>query len=304
VLINAARSDASPLVRSAAAGSLKESPMGDTATVLFGALSDSSALVRIRAVSMIAMLSSQAIVPEFRQKFEKSFVEFTTMLSARPDDPQTYFNLGNLYLERRDITRALAMYDQLLKLDPKNYQAVLNSGMAKYYAADLSGAEQTIRRAITLQPRTSQAHVILGMLLVEQKKTQEAENAFRTAIKYNPADATAYYNLGVLNAEDKLKNALALCRKAYALEPDTPKYGYTYAYYLNRAGKPDDAIAVLKKMVDKNLPHPESYALLANLFMKQKKTKEAKMVYRKALGNKAIPQDVRTGFMDQLQKLE
>ena len=304
VFINSVKNDPSPLVRAAAAVSLKGSPMGDTASALFAALGDGSAVVRIRAVSMLAMLSSQSLLPEFRPGFEKAFGEFTKMLAARADDPESYFNLGNLFLERQDFQKALAMYDFSLKLEPENPAVMLNSAMAAYSGGQIQDAERRIRTAIGLQPSNSQAHVTLGMLLIDQQRPVEAESAFRTAMREDPANAAAFYNLAVLKASGDAVNSLEWSRRAHELEPDNPKYGYTYAFYLNRGGKQDAAVSVLKPMIQKQVPHPESYALLAQIYLKQHKKNEARSVYRKALENKSLPQDIRSGFAEELQKLE
>ena len=208
VFINSLKNDPSPLVRSAAAGSLMGSPMGDTATVLFSALNDKYGLVRIRAVSIIALLSAQSLLPEFRPRFEKAFLEFTTMLTARPDDAQSFFNLGNLYLERRDPARALAMYEYAFRLEPNNMQAMIKSSMAYYYLGKLPEAEKTLHKALKLDPKNAQAHLTLGMLLMELKRTVEAEAAFRNTLKLDPANAAAYYNLGVMFAAEKPNNSL------------------------------------------------------------------------------------------------
>jgi cytochrome c-type biogenesis protein CcmH/NrfG len=304
VFINSLKNDPSPLVRSAAAGSLIGSPMGETAAVLFNAMTDQYALVRIRAVSVLAVLSSQSLIPEYRPRFEKAFYELIDMLSARPDDAQSYFNLGNLYLERRDVKSSLAMYEYSLKLQPDNTQALINSATAYYYNGQQPEAEKTLRKALKAEPGNAQAHVTLGMLLVEQQRTVEAETAFRTALKHDPANAAAYFNLAVMFSSEKPKNSLEWCRKAYEIEPDDPKYAYTYAYYLNRNGKSDMAVALLAKMVDMKVSHPETYALLAEIYIKQNRIKDARSVYRKALENKNLPEQIRMGFMDSMQKLD
>ena len=303
VFINSLKNDPSPLIRSAAAGSLMQSPMGDTAGVLFNALNDKYGLVRIRAVSIIALLSSQSLLPELRPRFDKAFLEFATMLTARPDDAQSYFNLGNLYLERLDTARALAMYEQSLRLEPDNVQAIINSATAYYSLGQQPNAEKILHQALKIAPNNVKIHLALGMLLMEQKRTVEAEAAFRTALKHDPENASAYYNLAVMLAAEKPNNSLEWCRKAHMIEPDDPKYAYTYAYYLNRSGKPELAVAVLKKMIGKKVAHPETYALLADIFLKQKKTSEALKVYRSALENKNLSEQTRMGFMEQIQKL-
>jgi tetratricopeptide (TPR) repeat protein len=226
------------------------------------------------------------------------------MLSARPDDALSYFNLGNLYLERHDAKRALAMYEHSLRLQPVNTQALINSALANYYLGQQPEAENNLRQALRAEPANAQAHITLGILLIEQKRPVEAEAAFRAALKNDPNNAAAYFNLAVMFADGKPKNSLEWCRKAHEIEPDDPKYGYTYAYYLNLQGKTDLAVAVLNKMIDKKVSHPETYALLADIFIRRKKTNEARLVYRKALENKNLPEQTRVGFMESMQKLE
>jgi cytochrome c-type biogenesis protein CcmH/NrfG len=181
---------------------------------------------------------------------------------------------------------------------------LINTATAYYYLEQQPEAEKTLRKALKAEPGNAQAHVMLGMLLVEQKRTVEAEAAFRTALKHDPANAAAYFNLAVMFAAEKPQNSLEWCRRAHEIEPDNPKYAYTYAYYLNRSGKSDQAVALLKTMVDMKVSHPETYALLAEIFVKQNKIKEARSVYQKALENKNLPEQTRMGFMDSMQKLD
>jgi Flp pilus assembly protein TadD len=196
------------------------------------------------------------------------------------------------------------MYEYAFRLEPNNMQAMINSSMAYYYLGKLPEAEKTLHKALKLDPKNAQAHLTLGMLLMELKRTVEAEAAFRNALKFDPANAAAYYNLGVMFAAEKPNNSLEWCRKAHIIEPDDPKYAYTYAYYLNRSGKPDLAVAILKKMIAKQVAHPETYALLADIFIKQNKATEARNVYRKALENKNLSEQAHIGFMEQMSKLE
>ena len=81
------------------------------------------------------------------------------------------------------------------------------------------------------------------MLLAEMGKMSEAEQAFRAAFKADPQSAQAAYNLGVLLAKDHPEESLDWCRRAAALGRDNPQYGYTYAFYLHRAGRLDQALA-------------------------------------------------------------
>ena len=57
-------------------------------------------------------------------------------------------------------------------------------------------------------------------------------------------------------------------------------------------------------MIAKQVAHPETYALLADIFIKQKKATEARNVYRQALENKNLSEQTRMGFMEQMRNLE
>ena len=81
------------------------------------------------------------------------------------------------------------------------------------------------------------------MLLGEQNKIRDAEQAFRKVLELDPNSAAAAYNLGVILATRQPAEAVRWCGKAYKLQPDEPKYGYTYAFYLYQNAKQAAAIA-------------------------------------------------------------
>ncbi|MBP2686257.1 MAG: Tfp pilus assembly protein PilF, partial [Deltaproteobacteria bacterium] len=97
--------------------------------------------------------------------------------------------------------------------------------------------------------------------------------------------------------------ALSWCRKAATLRPEDPKYGYTYAYFLDRKGDATKAIPVLRGIVDRSLPYPPAYALLGTIYEKQGKGDEARKVYRKAADNAEIPDPERARFREKAQSM-
>ena len=107
----------------------------------------------------------------------------------------------------------------------------------------------------SLDPTNSAANLNLGMLLAEMGKMPEAEQAFRAAFKADPKSAQAAYNLGVLLSKDHPKEALTWCRRAAELRPENPQYGYTYAFYLYRAGQLDEALKVIRAVRQR---HPDA----------------------------------------------
>ena len=112
----------------------------------------------------------------------------------------------------------------------------------------------------------------------------------------DPNLAAAAHNLAVLLAQDRIDEALVLCRRAYELNPDEPKYAYTLAFYLNQTGDLPGAVTILKRMVDRRTANANSYFLLGEIFERQGKTEDAMNVYRQAVANENLDQEDRGLF--------
>ena len=107
------------------------------------------------------------------------------------------------------------------------------------------------------------------MLLAEVGNMPQAEQAFRAAFKADPKSAQAAYNLGVLLAKDHPREALTWSRQAAELRPDNPHYGYTYAFYLYRAGRPDEALQAIRLVLQRSPAHEDSLMFERQLLQEQ-----------------------------------
>ena len=86
----------------------------------------------------------------------------------------------------------------------------------------------------------------LGLLLGEMGRTHDAEQTLRAALKANPRLAQAAYNLGALLGGKRMADGLNWLRQAWEIEPQTPKYGYAYAYSLFVSGQTEQASNVIR----------------------------------------------------------
>jgi tetratricopeptide (TPR) repeat protein len=141
------------------------------------------------------------------------------------------------------------------------------------------------------------------MLLAELGKEKEAEKEFRAAAKADPKSAQAAYNLCVVTSKDRMDEAIRWCRKAADLRPEEPRYGYTYAFFLDKKGDTAKAIPVLRKIVDRKQPFPLAYVLLGSIYEKQGKTTEARKIYKQAADNAELPEPDRAQFRDKLRSM-
>ena len=170
-----------------------------------------------------------------------ALAELMESMRSRPDDMASHYNLGNLHMARSQMAEAVAEFETACRLEPDALPPRVNVALAYNALGQNDKAEASLRQALSLDPTNSAANLNLGMLLAEMGKMSEAEQAFRTAFKADPKSAQAAYNLGVLLSKEHPKEALTWCRRAAELRPDNPQYGYTYAFYLYRAGQLDEA---------------------------------------------------------------
>lgn len=119
-----------------------------------------------------------------------------------------------------------------------------------------------------------------------------------------PEAAAAAYNLGVMLASDQPFESLRWCERAYRLQPQEGKYGYTYAFFLRQRREITEAVRVLKEMLRRNVPYSDAYVLLGEIHIERGEWDEAAGVYRSAWTNDRLTPGEREAFRGMLQRLE
>lgn len=303
-IIEALKNDPSPLVRAAAAQTLTGHITEDSAAVLLQAATDKYRLVRIRAASALTAIAPEQLQAEYRSQFRQATGELIESFTARPDSYDSHYNMGNFYLDRMDQEKALESYRMAIKLRPDFVPPYVNVAFVYNAKGKNTEAERSFQKAIALDPNNAAIRLNLGMLLGEMQRPGEAAQAFRGTLKVDPNSAAAAYNLGVLLADSRPQESLDLCRKAFELRPEDGKYGYTYAFFLNRQGQTDAAVAALEDMVGRKVPYRDAYALLATIYLQRGEKKKAADVYRKAQMNEVFDSRVRREFEILAQRLK
>ncbi|QNI36625.1 tetratricopeptide repeat protein [Edaphobacter albus] len=149
---------------------------------------------------------------------------YSNSIRFSPNYERAYSSLGETYARMNRFDDARAAYQQALALQPKDVGTALNLAVVLHQAGHSEEAEREFRRIIELAPNNSAAYTDLGVLLFQQKKTEEAETMFLTAIDRNPSDPTPYSDLALLYQQSGHPGlALALYRKLLILRPNDPE---------------------------------------------------------------------------------
>jgi tetratricopeptide (TPR) repeat protein len=257
--------DRSPLVRSAAVDALALYPTRGNLQALVKATGDDYRLVHIRAAAGLAGWTKLALSEVDRKNVEKATREYLHSIKIPPDHWASYYNEGNYYLNVGNYRQAITGYETSLRLEPRGVMSRVNMSIAYARLGENKKAETSLREALKVSPDNAAANFNMGLLKAEQKDLKVAERHLKKAIKADPQMAQAAYNLCIITSKDRINEAVTWCRKASDLRPQDPKYAYTLAFYLNQKGNRDEAVRMLKTLIEKYPQYKDAEMLLKDI---------------------------------------
>ena len=294
----------SPLSRSSSVLGLLGYRNEAAKNALFTAAKDEFLLVRLAAAQSLASFQQEGFNAEQLQLFSKVNAEYENSLVSRPDDWSAYYNLGNHYQNMGKMPEALSAYNNSLKIYPDAIMPLINSSFLYSVSGEQAKAETNLLRALSVDPLNEAANLNFGLLAAEMQKMDEAERAFRTVLKVNDKNSTAAYNLSIIVSPRNLNESCLLSKQAMDASPDDPKFAYSYAYFLIKNRKKNEAVAQLEKTIKKFPDHLSSVFLLGNAYLENGNKRKTIELYSKTIQAIANDQQAKNQLQNEIFKLE
>ncbi|MBT4981356.1 MAG: tetratricopeptide repeat protein [Gemmatimonadetes bacterium] len=126
-----------------------------------------------------------------------------------PDQPEMFYNLGNLHYAKEQFALAVQVYRQAIGLSDENARYHLHLALALRALADLPGAERGYRRAMELNADDVEGYLTLCRFYLDTEQTDKALSILRiiVAADFVGSSAAVYtqagidlYELGQINA--------------------------------------------------------------------------------------------------------
>lgn len=201
-----------------------------------------------------------------------------------PSFPDSYINIGSVFLNMGRLEEAEGAYLQAYKMDPRNGAVLRNLGKLKQRRGDLAEAERFIREAINAEPQYGPNYDDLGVVLMQQGRLSDAETALRTATSLMPEHVYGWINLAELHLKQGMKlEAAQAAKRALALPTIELDLATQAGSLLARAGALDDAVAVFRQLIAANPQAAALHSNLAGALLMQGRAAEALAAYRAAL---------------------
>jgi serine/threonine-protein kinase len=222
--------------------------------------------------------------------------EETRLATARPVNPEAYdLCLKGRFswrkLSRQGLDDALAYYTQALEKDPEYAPAYAGiafvwggykqQGLASFDEATPKQKAAALK-ALQLDSTLAEVHYVLASMNTwTDWDWLGAEREYRRAIELNPnyPDARIYY-AHFLNYMGRPKEAAVQADRAFGLDPLNTLVQGIYAMYLMQVRRYDDAIALLKKILETAPDDAIALSTLRTAYHMKRMYKEALEIWK------------------------
>jgi DNA-binding winged helix-turn-helix (wHTH) protein/tetratricopeptide (TPR) repeat protein len=182
---------------------------------------------------------------------------------------------------RRDIdttNESVAKFAAALREDPKYPEAWAAYGTAISIAVirqkltpaeGIPKARAAAARAIELAPGEPLAYVLLGQILMDHDKDfAGAKRELDHAMQLNDHESLVWHHLAMWHGHlGHVEEAFAAIRRARELEPTRPIYTANYSLLLYETRRYDEAIGMVKQVIELNARFDQARSVLARSLM-------------------------------------
>lgn len=200
-----------------------------------------------KADPSMRLLRIRAFLAQETSNFDVSVPAYEAIVSAAPDDWESWNNLGNARRLSGDFEGSVSALDRALELNPSSPPIRLNQAMALARAGRVDEAEQNLRRMASDYPQDTKPLFELHAIMKELGRGEAALEAIEEAAKRRPQDKELLLSLaGQRLDEHQLDGAEDAYRRILELQPSHDLANLGLAVVFELANRTDE----LTRLVD------------------------------------------------------
>ncbi len=201
------------------------------------------------------------------QRYDLALARAKLATQLAPQRFQTWFILGTLYLQKKEIQPGI---DVLLKAEamaPKEAGIKFTLGNAYFQKGDYPAAIASLQAGLKIKPDTTSALFDLGNTYLKIKQYGEAIPAFEQAIKADKSFWPAINNLGLIQYErGDIEGALAKWNTALSLDAEQSEPQLAIAVALYKQGKSSEGLQTAEIALKRDSRYADINFLIENLW--------------------------------------
>jgi protein O-GlcNAc transferase len=202
-----------------------------------------------------------------------------------PDDQAAVLALVKAFILRADYAAAELALKPLLSRSSDVADVVVQAGTIQAARGNDGAARAAFARTLELDPESLDALSGLVSLDLKGRLSADTQRRVEAAVAARPRDPKFLLLAAKLHeaAHDQVRTEAAL-RQAFAIDMGSVKAGQALVDFLTRERRLDEAVAVLRQMVDQRPPSLNVQTTLAILLEDTGHPTDARALYEKILG--------------------
>lgn len=218
---------------------------------------------------------------EKKEDYISAINELQNAIYINPDNNIYYFNCAVLYDKLNNKVKAIEYYKKSIEISPTYYMAYVN---LSYLLKDsqLIAAISYLQTAYNINSNDSRVCIALANIYKSNDENKKSINVICKFLKMNKFCAEGYSVLASnCMALSKYKFAYKYYCMALAINPNEFRYLHGKAVALKYLGNENEAMKILKYIVDNNDSDFQSSIVLGMMYLKNKQFKQGYELYLK-----------------------
>ena len=217
--------------------------------------------------------------------YPEAIKQFRRALELKPDYDLAIINMANSYRRMGQDDAALAGYEHYVTVDPKNAYVRYQIGEIYLDRKELERADAEFAQALAIDPKLASARVATGVLAFERQQLPQAVQLLKDALALKPDVRLAHFNLALIaEARGDMASAETSYRAELAQHPTAYKAAFNLGRLRARQGQANEAAEWYQKAIDTNPEFAEGFFYLAKSKLDEGRAlDEAESLARKGL---------------------
>ena len=214
----------------------------------------------------------------------------TRELKSNPDDVTKRSLLARIYLQQKDLEKAIAQYLQINKQEPENEQALLRLGVLITQSGDLENGKSYFSDLLKINPESYFSHLYLARIADQLNQVREAEEKYQSALYLNWSEDLLYEISDFYLRRNDFDKNLHLLRTSEKRLGNDERLKLTIVQTLLALEQEEEAIAELSLALGNNSSPADFSLIISRLHLRNGNKTKAIENLKALLGTENVPE--------------
>jgi tetratricopeptide (TPR) repeat protein len=217
-------------------------------------------------------------------QYSRALSQFQKVVDKNPSFYKPYYGMGIIFFLQREYQKSIESYNKVLQLSPDHDRALYYLGRIYVRMDSLDTGLKYLNKSVEINPNYAPAHYHAGLANMKRGWYKSAVQGFRSAIKLDPENYLAYNSLGeCFYALQRFDEAIYQYKKAVSIQQNfsTAYFNIGNTIYKKSALQDivDSYLEILESRYSKNTEDASKVKLVEDLRSLRSESGASQQVY-------------------------